>query len=365
MNAGARGGKHAGLRRHFFRLGLCAALMVPAPAAAEPNAQSDAEARFAEGRRLMTEGKPEQACLKFEQSQGLDPATGTLINLARCYARLGRTASAWTTYQAAASQSRAAGQTKRESVARAQADALEPELARLELDLTDSPRPEGFQLLLDGVNWPGAASGLATPLDPGPHTLVARAPGFVEWSQHFDAIPREHTEIHVPVLHEAPAASANVLPKEEPSAQSVRAPGSAAPAPTPLRAAVRSELAPRQGSANTSKWRTVGLVLGGAGIVGLGVSVGFGLRARHLDSESREDDHCEPGVGCDSRGLELNRAARDAGAISTVLFVSGTVLSVTGVTLYLFGDATRSSIALSVSPVVTARETSLLFSGGL
>jgi serine/threonine-protein kinase len=345
VNAGARGSKHAGLRGHFLRLGLCAALTVPVPAAAEPNARSDADVLFAEGRRLMAEGKPEQACLKFEQSQGLDPATGTLINLARCYARLGRTASAWTTYQAAASQSHAAGQTKRESVARAQADALEPELAKLELDLTDGPRPEGFEVLLDGVKWPGAASGLATPLDPGPHSLVARAPGFVEWSQHFDAIPREHTEIHVPVLHEAPAASANAMPKEEPSAQSVRTPGSAAPAPTRPRTTVRSELARRHGSANPIQWRTVGLVLGGAGIVGLGVGAGFGLRARRLDSESREDDHCEPGIGCDSRGLELNRAARDAAAISTVLFVSGTVLSVTGVTLYLFGDASRSSIA--------------------
>src|SRR6188508_1232334 len=69
-----------------------------------------AEALFIEGRRLVAEGKTAEGCAKFAESQALDPGVGTLLNLARCYERIGRTASAWTTYREAASRAQAAGQ---------------------------------------------------------------------------------------------------------------------------------------------------------------------------------------------------------------------------------------------------------------
>src|SRR5262245_37563455 len=50
-----------------------------------------AEALFREGRQLMDSGAIAQACVKFEESLRLDPALGTMLNLAVCEERAGNT----------------------------------------------------------------------------------------------------------------------------------------------------------------------------------------------------------------------------------------------------------------------------------
>jgi len=57
-----------------------------------------AEALFQEGRALLMAGKAEQACPKLEDSQRLDPATGTLMALALCHEQEGKLASAWAAF---------------------------------------------------------------------------------------------------------------------------------------------------------------------------------------------------------------------------------------------------------------------------
>jgi hypothetical protein len=53
-----------------------------------------AEALFREGRDAAKHGDLETACADFAESQRLDPAPGTLLNLAECEEKLGRVASA-------------------------------------------------------------------------------------------------------------------------------------------------------------------------------------------------------------------------------------------------------------------------------
>lgn len=80
-----------------------AALVVlrsPPVRAEDPGNAAAAQGLFDEARALMAAGQAAEACPKLEESQRLDPGSGTLMNLARCYEQTNRIATAWSTYQA-------------------------------------------------------------------------------------------------------------------------------------------------------------------------------------------------------------------------------------------------------------------------
>ena len=88
-------------------LGVGALCSTPAQASETAAA---AEHLFREGQRLMQEEDYAAACPKLADSHKLDPGVGTLLNLALCYRKAGKTASAWSTYQEAAALARKEGQ---------------------------------------------------------------------------------------------------------------------------------------------------------------------------------------------------------------------------------------------------------------
>src|SRR5688572_23072963 len=106
------------------------ALLIPAllllGRAARADDASDARSLFDEGRRLLAAGKVEEACARLEASFRLDPGAGTKFNLALCYERAGRLASAWAAYNEVASMTQARGETDRAEVARNRAVVLVP-----------------------------------------------------------------------------------------------------------------------------------------------------------------------------------------------------------------------------------------------
>src|SRR3954454_4731648 len=110
---------------------VVAVCLSAAPAFAGADEKIAAEALFDEGKRLMLEGKFAPACEKLEQSERVDPAIGTLLYLAECYEKSGRSASAWATFREASSAARAAGQAERARVGQERAARLEPALVRL------------------------------------------------------------------------------------------------------------------------------------------------------------------------------------------------------------------------------------------
>src|SRR5437868_2773215 len=96
---------------------LLSLLTAPAPAqAASPTADDKALATilFRDGRTLLAAGKVLEACLKFEESQRLDPAGGTILNLALCHEREGRLARAWSEFKEAEAVARGDGRSDRE-----------------------------------------------------------------------------------------------------------------------------------------------------------------------------------------------------------------------------------------------------------
>ena len=163
-----------------------------------------AEILFAEGRKLMASGRYAEACAKFRESQELDAGIGTLMNLGRCYAKQGLTASAWATYKQAAALAGAAGQASRERVARREADALEKDLARIEIRITTLT--PGIRVTLDGMPVERELWNLGTPADPGAHRVTATAPGREAWSSALTLEPGELETVRIPVLPAVPAA---------------------------------------------------------------------------------------------------------------------------------------------------------------
>src|SRR6478752_7053172 len=135
---------------------------------------------FAEGRKLVEAGDYKQACQKFEQSLSLNVGIGVQFNLADCWERTGRTASAQALFQGVAASARAAGQAERGQVAQARADALEPRLVRVLIDVKATD-PELVirrnRIVVDKKAW-----GAATPLDAGDYLIEATAPGKKPWS---------------------------------------------------------------------------------------------------------------------------------------------------------------------------------------
>jgi hypothetical protein len=95
-------------------LALVAVLMSgDASADVSPADSAAARSLFDEARALLQAGKAAEACPKLEESQRLDPGMGTMFNLAECYERVGKTASAWTMFLQVASRARAASQADR------------------------------------------------------------------------------------------------------------------------------------------------------------------------------------------------------------------------------------------------------------
>ncbi len=179
---------------------LCAAGLDVGRAADE---EATARALFVEGRRLTAAGDYLAACPKFEDSYRLDPGIGTNFNLADCFEHIGRTASAWARFMDVAAATRAAGQTEREKVARARAQALEPRLARLTVVVRRFV--DGLVVTRDGTPLGAASWGVPVPVDPGRHVIEATAPGKQSWSSTAEVPDRaEAVSIEVPALADAP-----------------------------------------------------------------------------------------------------------------------------------------------------------------
>jgi len=87
---------------------------------------------YNEGKALIESGQIAEACKRFEEGKQIDAtAINLLLRLGDCYERLGRTESAYTQFQEAASVAASQGDARKEK-ALERAKALEPKLPRAE-----------------------------------------------------------------------------------------------------------------------------------------------------------------------------------------------------------------------------------------
>lgn len=322
-------------------------VLVSSGAWAQANAtdKAAAEALFDQGVKLMRSNTFTEACPKLEESQRIDPAVGTLLYLGECYERVGKVASAWATFREAASLATNSNQPDRARVASARAQELEPKLSRLAVELApDVSKLQGVVVKRNGQKLEPTLYGTPLPVDPAEYTIEVSAPGYETWS--------------TPIKVEAGGASASVRVPQ--LLKSKDAPSTAKPAvdsakPLPEQAPTSSS----SGSGSTQ--RTVGLVVAGIGVVGLGVGSFFGVRAISRNSDA--ETHCKNGNLCeDQAGIDLtNRALKDA-RTSNIFFVAGGVLAATGVVLFLTGGSSNQE-HVALTPVLGPNTAAASFSG--
>jgi serine/threonine-protein kinase len=299
-------------------VGLTLAATARAQAPGAGNDKVAAEALFEDGRRLVTAGNYAEACPKFADSQRLDPSPGTLLNLASCYEKSGRSATAWATYKEAASAANAAGRSDYVATAQRHAEALSPKLAHLTM-LVPTP-VDGLQITRDGVRIDRAEWGLAIPIDAGKHAIEASAPGHKSWSSSVDvAQDGAQASVTVPALEALPAEA---LPPPVQPPPTVTAPVSPPP--------------PSEGDASTgSGQRAAGLILGGAGVVGLGLGTAFAVIAKNKYNDSLANCHTDDPNVCNSTGLSARNDARSAGDVASVAVGVGAAALVGGAVIWL------------------------------
>jgi hypothetical protein len=275
-----------------------------------------AESLFREARERMQAHDYAAACPKLEESQRLDPAVGTLLNLAVCHSALGKVASAWAEFNSAADEARLEGDRDREQLARRHASELEPRLSYVVLRVRDHDSPgEPNDLRVDDVSIGRAAWGAPLPLDPGVHRVEARAPGRRPW------------KTTVTVVAGAPRTPVEVPPLE--SEQS--------PSPAPPVEPAAPERKSDGGTQRAIAYSVIGL-----GAAGLAVGAAFGVRVLVLKRDRA--DYCDAQNVCSADGVSLDTEARSAATASTIAFAGGAAVAAAGFVLAL--TAPRSSVSV-------------------
>jgi hypothetical protein len=298
--------------------------------AASAHAQSAAaEDLFQRGQKLMEEGKTSEACTLLAESQKIEPSTGTLLNLAVCHEKEKKTATAWAEYNAAANMARAGGRQDREKYAQQKAEALAPQLRKVQVDVKQPlTNPE--------VKVDGQANGIiniAFPVDPGEHEIVVGAAKKKPWSTKvkFPDGPGI-THVEVPALEDAPEA--------------------------PSGGAAGGSVGLQNGEVDTggNSKRVLGFILGGVGLASIGASVFFFVQAKLQDDQSQDEattgNNFKRQIGILPKAQEnaetfLTASSRDHDAAvrsQTVAYITGGVGVVAlGVGIYLIFTAKDSS----------------------
>ena len=310
------------MHNRSLRIWLLAAASPFATSIAAAQSNTSAQALFDDARALMNAGKHAEACPKLAESQRLDPGGGTLIHLALCYEHVGKTASAWATFNDALSAAKRDRRDDRLKVADEHLAQLTPKLTKLRLVVPPQiANTKGLVIKRHEDETSPAEWGSAVPVDPGEIRIELSAPGKKTTVQTVVTDrPGQTFDVEVQALENEADATAG-------------GPGTAAQ---------RDVGVPSNSGGGQ---RTIGLVVAGVGVVGLGVGGYFGLQS--MSKKKDADGDCDGSACLDQRGVDLRDDARGAGNISTVAFIVGGVAVAAGATLYLTAPKkNRASVAM-------------------
>lgn len=283
-------------------------------------ARAMAETLFFTGRGLMEAKRYEEACVKFAESYRLDPAAGTLLNLAVCHEKVGKIASAWGEFKQALADAKKVGREDRQQLATEHIEAIEPDLPYMTIRVPAGVRVPGLEVVRNGSVLTQGGWDAELPVDPGKVEIVTRAPGYKPRTKTVTIAKKQHLEITIDALEKAPEPVVVVAD-----------PG-------------------------WSGERKFGFALIGVGVVGLGVGGYFGYRT--LQEKADSDRACpvfDDERRCSAAGAEKMDAARRDAWISNVGLGVGLASVAVGTYLFIHGARTAPSDAAPKSVASSLR----------
>lgn len=295
---------------------------------------------FQRGRTALIAQTYAEACPLLEESQRLDPAGGTLLNLALCHEQVGRTATAWSEFLEALSLARRDGREDRMEYAREHIAALEQRLSRLVVQIALDPGLPGLRVERDGTPLGRSVWSVAMPVDPGTHTVLVSATGYqlltqsVQVKDGADLVTVTVAELTPEAVPEAPPA-AIAEPVAEPP-----------PAPVAPVAPVVVRKEPAGWFASLSRPRRAGLALFGLSAATAIAATVTGVRAISLRGDA--EDGCNDGF-CSRGARSTNREAMRYADVSTALTVASAVMGAGGLVLWLLPQPGRAGHTPPVS----------------
>jgi len=286
----------------FFVTLRSAAQPAEAPSGAEPpETPGTARARllFEQGRLLLDDGHPEEACTAFEASDALASNIATLLNLGLCHRASGRLATALDYFEKAEALASQKGDEERKAAAAKDIAQLRPLVATLSIVVLDTSDPD-LEVIVDGKARPRTTWFVGLPVDSGRHDVVAR-------SSH-----REPFRATLLVV-DGVAHSVVVPPWQPPRA---KRPPTAHP-PT-------GEAGPAQ--------KIAAITSGALGVTSFGLAAGFAAAARVAYDDS--SPHCTVFDVCDAKGVSLRHDAAADATRANIALAIGVVAAASGITLW-------------------------------
>lgn len=310
--------------RRWVPLSFIAASLVALPAQARAGDSAGAQAAFERGLTAFESGRTDEACELFYESMALDPANGTLLNLARCHEKQGRVATAWSEYLQVATLASRRGEHERAAVAAEAAARLKTSLPQVRL-VVEAPRPD-LVVKRDGVVVSREAWIQPLYVDPGTHLIEAEAPGFGSYT----------TEVVVP---SGGATVEVVIPRLT--------------ARPPFSEAASSD----KGGGGLSPFVIVAIASGGVAVTTAAVGgVLSAISRSEMDTADSDPALC-PNDVCTPRGEDWMDSAEEKARASTALMViaglsAATAAAMIGVEIVTADDDEAPTRAVSVTPIV-------------
>ena len=273
---------------------LCASASADERPAATVRDPVLADELFRRGREELAAGQLDKACNQLRESDRLDPAPGTKLNLADCEERRGRLADALEKFRALADL--LAPGDERQTIVQSRIQRLLPRVPRLTI-MFDREVP-GIRVTRDGVELPAVSLGLPIPANPGEHRVtVATADG--ETVETVVATEGRETLVH-----------ARLPPPRLPWKKIESLGTGAKPLPSP---SSRSFVLPG--------------VLIGAGAASLAAGLATGIVTGNAAADFKSN--CSGGT-CNATGDEAARLGRVTEVVSPISLAFGTALFAVG-----------------------------------